>query len=104
MTGTPGQPDGGDLTSRVFRALYAEYDLHAVADTGFVAVPKGTAWHAGRTIGQIARQISGPGHGDAPPAAPAPAPLPARTAPAPADAPAAVPATGAAAPGRTPGC
>jgi hypothetical protein len=77
LTGPPpaapaGQPARDDLTPRVFRALYAGYELHTVAEETFVAVPKGTAWHAGHSIGEIARQISDPGHDDGPPDAPAP--------------------------------
>jgi hypothetical protein len=87
-----------DLTPRVFRALYAGYDLHALEAATFVAVPKGTLWHAGHTIGEIARQISTPGHHDPAPGAPAPVPLPSRPAPVSADA----PARAAAAPERIP--
>jgi hypothetical protein len=105
MTGPPpaapaAQPARDDLTPRVFRALYAGYELHTVAEETFVAVPKGTAWHAGRSISEIARQISDPGPGDAAPDTPVPVPLPAR--PAPAGSPAAGPA--AAAPERTSRC
>jgi hypothetical protein len=56
-----GQPARDDLTPRIFRALYQDFDLHQV-DGAFVAVPAGTAWYAGRSIGEIARQISDPGH------------------------------------------
>jgi len=97
----PGQPPRDDLTPRVFRALYAGYELHAVADATFVAVPKGTAWHAGRSIGEIARQISDPGPGDAAPDTPASRSLPTR--PVPPDA-AATPARATAAPGRISSC
>lgn len=101
----PGQPTRDDLTPRVFRALYAGYELHTVETATFVAVPKGTTWHAGRSIGEIARQISDPGPDDTAPEAPVPVPLPAR--PAPADAPAtspAAPARATAAPERISSC
>jgi hypothetical protein len=75
--GPAGQPARDDLTPRVFRALYAEYELHAIEDTRYVAVPRGTAWHAGQSIGEIARQISDPGHpGPALAALQTPAPVP----------------------------
>jgi hypothetical protein len=95
-----GQPARDDLTPRVFRALYAGYELHTVADTTYIAVPKGTTWHAGHSISEIARQISNPGHDDAAPGTPVPVPLPPRPGPAPADTPAAVPARAAGAPER----
>jgi hypothetical protein len=97
--GPPGQPARDDLTPRVFRALYSGYDLHAVETAAFVAVPKGTAWHAGLSIGEVARQISDPGRDDAAPDIPVPVPLPARPAPA---AGPATPAPAAEAPGRIP--
>jgi hypothetical protein len=91
MTGPAPAPDTpparDELTPRVFRALYAGYELRAVEGTMYVAVPKGTAWHAGRSIGEIARQISDrehPGPGTAAPEAPVAVPLPQRPAPAPA--------------------
>ena len=60
MTGTapedPPPPD--DLTARVFRALYPEFDLHDMAGT-WLAVPAGTLWFTAPAIGEIARQISG---------------------------------------------
>jgi hypothetical protein len=95
-----GQPARDHLTPRVFRALYAGYDLYAVDGTTYVAVPKGTTWHAGHSISEIARQISNPGHDDTAPDTPVPVPLPTRTGPAPADIPAAVPARAAGAPQR----
>jgi hypothetical protein len=60
MTGTEsdGQPPPEDLTARVFRALYDQFDLHITGGT-HIAVPKGTPCFAARTIGEIARQISG---------------------------------------------
>ena len=59
MTGTapdvPLPPD--DLTARVFRALYPEFDLHDMAGT-YLAVPAGTPCFTAPAIGEIARQIS----------------------------------------------
>jgi hypothetical protein len=54
----PGQPPPADLTARVFRALYPEFDLHALAGT-YLALPKGTPCYTAPAIGEIARQISG---------------------------------------------
>jgi hypothetical protein len=54
---TRGERGRDELTCRVFRALYVEYDLRTVHDT-HVAVPKGTLWFAGQSLGDIARQIS----------------------------------------------
>ena len=42
---------------RVFRALYGEFELRTVEGT-HVVVPVGTPWFAGRSLGEIARQIS----------------------------------------------
>jgi hypothetical protein len=50
-----------DLTARVFRALYPEYDLHDLAGT-YLALPKGTPCFTAPAIGEIARQISGRDH------------------------------------------
>ncbi len=36
-----GPPAPGDLTARVFRALYQGFDLHAVGGT-YIAIPAGT--------------------------------------------------------------
>ena len=59
MTGpapdVPPPPD--DLTARVFRALYPEFDLHEMAGT-YLAVPAGTPCFTAPAIGEIARQIS----------------------------------------------
>ncbi len=59
MTGTapedPPPPD--DLTARVFRALYPEFDLHALPGT-YLAVPAGTSCYAAPALSEIARQIS----------------------------------------------
>ena len=59
MTGTApeGFPPPADLTARVFRALYPEFDLHALAGT-YLAVPAGTPCYAAPAISEIARQIS----------------------------------------------
>ena len=54
---TPPVQSGGDLTARIFRALYAGFDLRT-ADGVHVAVPKGAACFTGRSLGEIARQIS----------------------------------------------
>jgi len=75
MTGTdpaspPGPTDGYDLTARVFRALYQDYDLHWVAGI-HVAVPTGSPCFAGPSLGAIARQISDHEY----PAPPAPNPV-----------------------------
>lgn len=67
------QPPPPDLPARVFRALYAEFDLHTVAVAGHVAVPKGTPCYAAPTLAEIARQISArerPGQAVAEPAGP----------------------------------
>lgn len=59
MTGTasedPSPPD--DLTARVFRALYPEFDLHDMAGA-YLAVPAGTPYFTAPAIGKIARQIA----------------------------------------------
>jgi len=75
MTGTtpattPGPPGRDDLTARVFRALYAGYDLHAIGNL-HVAVPAGTPWYAAPSIAAIARQISQHHPGPLPPGNPA---------------------------------
>jgi hypothetical protein len=58
MTGAPAAQPGRDkLTPGIFRALYAEFDLHTIGGT-HVVVPKGTPWFAGHSLGEIARQIS----------------------------------------------
>ena len=72
----PSPPD--DLTARVFRALYPEYDLHDLAGT-YLAVPAGTPCFTGPAIGEVARQISGQDRQDtAPPDALARPDLPRR--------------------------
>jgi hypothetical protein len=58
MTGAPAaQPDRDELTPRIFRALYAEFDLRKIGGTHIV-VPSGTPWFTGHSLGEIARQIS----------------------------------------------
>jgi hypothetical protein len=62
MTGTrsgspAGQPDRDDLTPRIFRALYQDFDLLTVRVVHIVT-PKGTPAFIGDSLGQIARQIS----------------------------------------------
>ena len=52
---TPLRP--GDLTAVVLRALYPGYDLHVISGT-YLALPKGTSWHAESSLGAIARQLS----------------------------------------------
>jgi hypothetical protein len=87
ITASGGQPARDELTPRVFRALYADYELRTVEGTRYVAVPKGTVWHAGHNIGEIARQISAREHRDPATAAsdaPACVPLPPRPVPVPA--------------------
>jgi hypothetical protein len=61
MTGTAHA--GHDLTSRVFRALYRQFDLCTIGDTCIV-VPKGTSWFTGHSLGEIARQISDHEHAE----------------------------------------
>ena len=56
-----GPPPPEDLTARVFRALYPEFDLHDLGGT-YLALPKGTPCFAAPAIGEIARQISGREH------------------------------------------
>jgi hypothetical protein len=63
MNGTDldGPPPPEDLTARVFRALYDQFDLHIAGGT-HIAVLKGTPCFAAPTIGEVARQISDSGH------------------------------------------
>ena len=49
--------DAGELTARVFRALYRAYDLHSIQGV-HIAVPRGTPCFAGPSLGDVARQIS----------------------------------------------
>lgn len=57
MTGEPEHHAHDELTIRIFRALYREFDLLTIGAT-YVAVPKGTLWFSGVSLGSIARQIS----------------------------------------------
>jgi hypothetical protein len=50
-------PQPGELPSIVFRALYSEFELRTLHGL-HVAVPKGTPWYAGHSLGEVARQIS----------------------------------------------
>jgi len=52
----PGSPPP-DLAARLFRALYADLDLHTIGGI-HIAIPKGASCYAGRTLSQIARQVS----------------------------------------------
>jgi hypothetical protein len=54
---SPGRPVPQDLAARLFRALYDDYDLHTVGEL-HVAVPKGAPCYRGRTLSEIARQVS----------------------------------------------
>jgi hypothetical protein len=56
-TAAPAVPRG-ELTARVFRALYPDFELRTV-DRTHVVVPRGTPWYAGPSLGELARQISG---------------------------------------------
>jgi hypothetical protein len=69
MTDTPpATAVRDDLTSRIFRALFGDFDLHT-ADGPYVVVPRGTWCLTGPSLGVIARQIS---TGPALPATPRP--------------------------------
>jgi hypothetical protein len=46
-----------DLAARLFRALYDDYDLHTIGDL-HIAVAKGAPCYTGRTLSEIARQVS----------------------------------------------
>jgi hypothetical protein len=63
-----------ELTARVFRALYSDYDLTTM-DTFYIVTPKGTPVLVGSSLGWIARQLTGDQH-------PNPAPLPSEPRPA----------------------
>lgn len=60
---TAGQPDRDDLTPRIFRALYQDFDLLTIGVVHIVT-PKGTPVFIGDSLGQIARQISDHKHDD----------------------------------------
>jgi len=51
------QPHPDTLTCRLFRALYAELDLHTLG-FGYVAVPNGTPVFTGLRLSDIAWQLS----------------------------------------------
>jgi len=51
------KPDSGDLTARVFHALYRAYDLHSVQGV-HVVVPRDTPCFADPSLGDVARQIT----------------------------------------------
>ena len=53
----PGPPSRDDLAARLFRALYKGFDLHTVGGI-HMAVPKGTPCFAGRSLSEVAWQIS----------------------------------------------
>ena len=52
----PGHPPA-DLPTRLFRALFPDFDLRTAGGL-HVAVPRGTLWYAGQSLGEVARQIS----------------------------------------------
>ena len=52
----PGHPQA-DLPTRLFRALFPGFDLRTAGGL-HVAVPRGTLWYAGQSLGEVARQIS----------------------------------------------
>ena len=59
-TATPGRTppqSGDDLAARIFRALYAGFELRTAGGV-HVAVPRGVACFTGRSLGEIARRIS----------------------------------------------
>lgn len=55
--GDAGHDAHDELTIRVFRALHQEFDLRTVGGT-HIAVPTGTPWFAGVSLGSVVRQIS----------------------------------------------
>lgn len=50
-------PCGDELTARVFRALYPDFDLRSV-EVIHIVVSRGTPCFAGSSLGDVARQIS----------------------------------------------
>ena len=70
--GPASRPAPDDLTARVFRALYQRFDLHTFGGT-YIATLKGVPFFAGRSLGEVARQISDHEHQGppSPPASPA---------------------------------
>lgn len=57
VTREDGRHVQDELTIRIFRALYRDFDLYTVGST-HVVVPKGTPYFSGTSLGGIARQIS----------------------------------------------
>jgi|HubBroStandDraft_4_1064222.scaffolds.fasta_scaffold438631_2 hypothetical protein len=60
MTIVPGPQPGHpprDLAVRLFRVLHTEFELRTIDGT-HVAVPRGTPWYSGRSLTDLARQIS----------------------------------------------
>jgi hypothetical protein len=76
---TAGQPSRDDLTPRIFRALYEDFDLLTIGVIHIVT-PKGTPVFIGDSLGDIARQISDHEHGA--PGVPSPRTPPADQLPA----------------------
>jgi hypothetical protein len=66
---TAGQPGRDDLTPRIFRALYEDFDLLTIGVIHIVT-PKRTPVFIGDSLGDVARQISDHEHGA--PAVPSP--------------------------------
>jgi hypothetical protein len=60
MTAAPaaaGQPGRDELTTRIFQALYQDFNLRTIHGI-YVVVPKGIPCFASSSLGEIARQIS----------------------------------------------
>jgi hypothetical protein len=61
VTGTTAgarrEPLPGDLAARLFRALYPQFELRSFSGL-HIAVPKDTRWYAGRSLTDLACQIS----------------------------------------------
>jgi hypothetical protein len=55
---TASRPGRDELTARMFRALYPEFELRIIDGTHVVVVPRETPWFAGTTLSDVARQIS----------------------------------------------
>ncbi len=53
------------LPARLFRALFAQFELRTIGGV-HIAVPAGTRWYAGTSLGEIARQISAASPGPVP--------------------------------------
>jgi hypothetical protein len=56
-----GQPGCDDLTSRLFRAMYRQFDLRTIGDT-YIVVPTSISWYSCYGLEEIPRQISGHEH------------------------------------------